>query len=142
MAHLDARARGAVPRPQGRELTAVAGDLGATRHVGRTRLKGHLSDAGDGGEGLAAEAERADAEKVVGILKFAGGVADEGQWQVVGVDAAAVVHKTDKVAATLFNIDVDARAAGVDGVLQQFLDDAGRPLDDLAGGDLADERRR
>ena len=30
------------------------------------------------------------------------------------------------------------RGAGVEGVLDQFLDDARRPLDDLAGGDLVD----
>ena len=33
-------------------------------------------------------------------------------------------------------------AARVHGVFQQFLDDAGRPLDDLAGGDLGDDERR
>ena len=31
--------------------------------------------------------------------------------------------------------------AGVDGVLDQFLDDRGRPLDDLAGRDLIGEIR-
>ena len=30
-------------------------------------------------------------------------------------------------------------AAGVDAVFQQLLDDAGRPFDDLAGGDLGDD---
>ena len=34
---------------------------------------------------------------------------------------------------------VDARGAGIDGVFHQLLDHAGRPLDDLAGGDLVDQ---
>jgi hypothetical protein len=69
-------------------------------------------------------------------------VAGEGQRQVVGLDAAAVVGHTDQVGAAPGHLDVDARGAGIDGVLQQLLDDAGRPLHDLAGGDLADERGR
>ena len=40
------------------------------------------------------------------------------------------------------HLDVDAGAARVEGVLQEFLDDAGRPLHDLAGGDLVDEGGR
>ena len=35
--------------------------------------------------------------------------------------------------------DVDPRRPGVDRVLHQLLDDAGRPLDHLAGGDLVDD---
>ena len=38
--------------------------------------------------------------------------------------------------------DVDPRGPGVDGVLHQLLDHAGRPLDHLAGGDLVDQRWR
>ena len=34
---------------------------------------------------------------------------------------------------------VDAPAASIDGILQEFLDDAGRPLDDLAGSDAIDQ---
>ena len=34
---------------------------------------------------------------------------------------------------------VDAGGAGIDGVFHQFLHDAGRPLDDLARGDLVDQ---
>ena len=69
-------------------------------------------------------------------------MAGEDQWQVVRLDAVTVVHDPDQFGPTLFEIDVDARCAGVDGVFQQFLDDAGGPLDDLAGGDLGDDRRR
>jgi hypothetical protein len=73
-------------------------------------------------------------------MQLVGGVAGEGQGQIVGVDAAAVIDDLDEVAATVPDFDIDASAAGIDGVFQQFLDDAGGSFDDFAGDDLVDER--
>ena len=50
-----------------------------------------LGDRGDAGQGLAAKAHGADAMEVVVGADLAGGVRLEGQGQVVGVHAAAVV---------------------------------------------------
>ena len=36
-------------------------------------------------------------------------------------------------AAALFDVNIDACAAGIDGVFEQFLNDAGGSFDDLAG---------
>ena len=105
-------------------------------------MQRHLGDAADRGQRLAAKAERADAKEIVGLAQLAGGVAGEGERQIVGVDAAAVVHDANQFGAALFEVDVDARRAGVQAIFEQFLDDAGRPLDDLAGGDLGDDGRR
>src|SRR5439155_9093295 len=138
---LDAGAGRAVPGPDGRQFAAVAGEFGPARLAGRPRLQRDLGDAADGGEGLAAEAERADAEQVVGGLQLAGGVAGEGEGQILGGDAAAVIGDADQLRAALLDLDVDARAAGIDAVLQQLLEDAGRALDDLAGGDFGDDIR-
>jgi hypothetical protein len=69
------------------------------------------------------------------------GVASESQRQVFRQDAAAVVHDPDEVGAALFDLHVDALAPGVHGVFQEFLNDAGGPLDHFAGGDLGDDRR-
>ena len=66
----------------------------------------------------------------------------EGQRQIVGVDAAAVIDDANQFGAALLDLDIDAPAAGIDGVFEQFLDDAGGSFDDLAGGDLADDERR
>ena len=57
-------------------------------------------------------------------LQLAGGVAGERQRQVVGVDAAAVVDDADQFGAALLEVDVDAGGPGIDGVLEQLLDDA------------------
>ena len=67
-----------------REFAAVAGDGRAAGLVGRPRLQADLGDAADGGQRLAAKAERVDAEEIVGIVQLAGGVAGEGQRQVLG----------------------------------------------------------
>ena len=42
----------------------------------------------------------------------------------------------------VLDIDVDACTAGIHGVFEELLDDAGGSLDDLAGGDLVDDQRR
>ena len=59
-----------------------------------------------------------------------------------GVDAAAVVDDADEGDAALVGLDRDARGAGVEGVLDQLLDDGGRALDHLARGDAAGDFRR
>jgi hypothetical protein len=142
VADLGAGAGGAVPGPGRGQVAAVAGDRGPVGQAGRARLEGDLGDAADGGQGLAAEAEGADPEQVLGAVELAGGVAGEGQRQVLGGDAAAVVHDADELGAAALDLEVDAGTAGVEGVLQQLLDHAGGPLDDLAGGDLGDHGGR
>src|SRR5207253_1875888 len=120
------------------ELAAVTRQLGPGVVIARPGLQGDLADAADRRQRLAAKTERLDAEQVVRIPQFARGVAGERERQIVGQDAAAVVDDANQLGAALLDVDVDARAAGVDAVFQQFLDDAGRPLDDFAGGDLGD----
>ena len=53
-------------------------------------------------------------------------------------DAATVVDDLDQLDAAALDRDADAGRAGVEGVLDELLDDGDRSLDDLSGGDLAD----
>ena len=53
--------------------------------------------------------------------------------------AAAVVGHFDQVDAAAAQPHSDARRAGVDRVLDQFLERAGRPFDHFAGSDAIDE---
>ena len=53
--------------------------------------------------------------------------------------AAAVVADPDQPPAAAVGDDLDPRRAGVERVLDQFLDHARRPLDHLAGGDAVDD---
>src|SRR5262249_960560 len=136
---LDPCAGGAVPGADRGQVAAVAGDLAAARPAAGARLERHLRDAANRRQRLAAEAERADAEQVVGVAQLPGSVPGEGERQIFRDDAAAVVHDADQLCAALLDLDVDPVAAGVHAVFQEFLDDAGGALDDLAGGDLGDD---
>ena len=66
----------------------------------------------------------------------------DGEREVVSVHAGAVVGDADQPQAAARRRDVDAARAGIDRVLDQLLDDARRPLDDLTRGDAVDEIRR
>ena len=59
--------------------------------------------------------------------------------EVVARHAGAVVGDADQPPAAAVGHDLDARRAGVERVLDQFLDHARRPLDHLAGGDAVDD---
>ena len=77
-------------------------------------------------------------EQVIGTGQFAGGVTGKGERQVLGNNAMPIVHHADELGAALLDVDIDPRAAGIDRVLQQFLDHTRRPLNHLAGGDFRD----
>jgi len=62
----------------------------------------------------------------------------DGERQLLGRDAAAVVRDLDQPEAALADGHADAGRARVERVLEQFLDHRDRPLDRLAGGDLSD----
>jgi len=50
-----------------------------------------------------------------------------------------IIANPDRRGAAAVQIDFDPARAGIERVLDQFLDDGGRPLDDLAGRDLVDQ---
>ena len=66
----------------------------------------------------------------------------EGQQRVVAQHAAAVVHHADQPPAARFHFHPQVRRAGVQGVFEQFLDDAGGTFDNLARGDLVGDNVR
>ena len=117
-------------------------DLRAALALRRAAPQHQPAHFGDRGQGLAAEAQRADAEQIVGLDDFAGGMAGQGQRQFVGRDAAAVIHYPHHLQSALDHRNVNSRGPGIDGVLHQLLDDARRPLDHLAGGDFVDQGLR
>jgi len=108
--------------------------------LGRPRGQAETADRGDGRQGFAAKAKRGHALEIVERADLAGGVARNRQRQFLGGNAAAVVADADQADAAFFQVDVLAARAGVQRVLHQFLDHRRRPLDDLARGDLVDER--
>src|SRR6266568_3263174 len=69
---------------------------------------------GDAGEGFAAKAERADMLEVVDLRYFAGGVARQGELQLIAGDAAAVVGDADELESSVRQVDANLRCSGVD----------------------------
>jgi hypothetical protein len=64
----------------------------------------------------------------------------DGQSKVVGAHAAAIVDDAQQSLAAAGGGHLDTGSTGIDGILNQFLRRTGRSFDDLAGGDLVDER--
>ena len=96
-------------------------------------------DGGDARQGLATEAQGGNGLQVGEAGDLAGGVSVQGQGQVLGGDALAVIAHPQELDAALFQVDLDAVGPGVDAVLDQLLGDGGGALHHLAGGDLVDQ---
>ena len=64
-------------------------------------------------------------------------MAGEGERQLFGVDAAAVVDDADEGDAAVGDLDADPGGAGVEGVLDELFDDGCRPLNHFTSGDAA-----
>ena len=66
-------------------------------------------------------------------------MAVEREFDVVGVDAAAVVADADEADAAARQLDFNRRRACVYAVFDDFFEGVGRAFDHFAGGDLVDE---
>ena len=104
--------------------------------VGGRGLDDHARHGGDRGKRLAPEAEGVDVAQVLGVADLAGGVAVQAHEKVLADHAATVVGDADAALAAPFDRHRHRAGTGVQRVLDQFLHDRGRPLDDFAGRDL------
>jgi hypothetical protein len=110
------------------------------RISGRAAGERDLGDRGDGGQRLAAKTHRRDALELVERRDLARRVAAQRERELVAFDALAIVLDDDLPHAATGELDRDLRGAGVERVVDQLAHHRGRPLDHLAGGDLADQR--
>ena len=67
---------------------------------------------------------------------FARGMAKKGRFDLLSIDAAAVIRDADIGLAAFSYFDSDRRCTGIDGILDQFLYDGNRAVHDLPGSDL------
>src|SRR5205823_3488191 len=98
--------------------------------------QGETADTGNTGQSFAAKAHGSDGGQILGALNFAGGMTLEAEESVIAAHADAIIGNANEAAATGLDFDRDAPGAGIEGVLDQFFDDAGGPLDHLARRDL------
>ncbi|CAB3928665.1 hypothetical protein LMG26858_06298 [Achromobacter anxifer] len=132
--------RGARRARGGADLHAAGVDLPGVFAIAGAGDDGDLGHGRDGGQGLAAEPHGRHRFQFVQRADLAGGVARQRQRQFLGRNAAAVIGHGDTAYAAAFEAHLDGASAGVDGVFEDFLEHGRRPLDYLAGGDLADQQ--
>ncbi len=89
----------------------------------------------DGGQRLPAKSQRLDGREVRLGADLARRMAQKGRLRLLRRDAAAVVRHADIGLPALSDLHEDGGGAGVDGVLDQLLDDGNRPVHHLSGGD-------
>ncbi len=66
-------------------------------------------------------------------------MARECERQFVGGNTVTIVADADEADAAFLQVNLDPARAGIEGVLDQFLDHGRWPFDDFAGGDLVDQ---
>jgi hypothetical protein len=138
--HRDGRTGRGAAGPRIVDPAAGHADLVGDVLLGPARRDAQPRDRADARERLAAEAHRLDVEEVVVGQQLAGGVLGHAELQVVGVHADPVVADLDQLAPAVEDLDVHPGRAGIEGVFNELLHHARRPLDALAGGDPADQR--
>ena len=138
IARLDPRALGPIAGLDPALLAGLDPDLRADLGAGGARVDGEIGDGGDGGQRLAAKAERRDRGEIA-IGDFRGGVALDGERQILGAHPASIVDDANEPPPARLYGDIDARGAGVERIFDELLHGGGRPLDHLAGGDAVDE---
>ena len=141
VAHLDPRTGRVSGRDRRMLVAGLDANLPGRIGPGGPRDDAQAADRADRRQRLAAKPERGDLQQIV-VGQLRGAVALDRQRQLVGSHAAAVIGDRDQRLAAILEGDLDAVGAGIDRVLDQFLDRRRRALDDLARGDAVDENGR
>ena len=115
-------------------------DTPGVRLPRRPRLQREARDGCDARQRFAAKTQRENTRQVLERVDLAGRMPGECQGHFRGIDADAVIPDADQAAPAALQFDLDPRGAGVESVLDEFLDHRGGSFDDLAGGNLTDER--
>ena len=107
--------------------------------LGCSACDGQPTHRANGGQRLAAKPQGADIKQIA-VRDFRGGMALNGQDQVILSHAMAIVRDGNERAPALANGDIDLRAARINCIFDQLLDGGCGTFDDLARSDLINER--
>ena len=122
-----------------RGLQLAAARIQAVRMcgVGGAARQLNLGHGADGGQGLTAKTHGRHRFEIAERGDLARRVAPQCERQFSGFDALAVVFDDDRTHPAAAEFDADLDGACVEGVVQELPYDGKRPVDDLAGRDLA-----
>ena len=141
LAHFDRGAAARAPPAAARRLRAFEPRSRCVRRVARRGCDRQARHRGDRGQRLAAKAHasrRASRSSSVAILLVAWRASASGS-SSRAMPRAVVARRCMRLMPPAARSHVDLAGAGVERVLEQLLHHRGRPLDHLAGGDLADQ---
>ena len=79
--------------------------------------------------------------QVVDLRHFTGGMTRQGQLQLTGRDATAVVSDANKLKPTIRQVDANLRGPRVDTIFDEFFNDGCWSLDDLSRGNFRGDIR-
>ena len=105
----------------------------------RVRCFGDAFHSGHGGNArkrLAAESQGGDVVEILHLPDLTCRMSKKRSAHLTCRNAGAVIRDADEGRSAVADLHRDGRRQGVQRVLRQFLDNGGRPLDHLAGGDL------
>src|SRR5215831_4049633 len=93
-------------------------------------------DGSDRRKRLSPKTESRDAQKILGILYFRGGVPLESQHGIVANHAASIVGDLDEFLSARLYAELDPGRSGIERVFEHLFDDGCRTLDNLTSGNL------
>ena len=136
--HLHRRARRTARGLHLENFSAVNHNLRAVRRgrVAFERRQREPAHARDARQRLAAKTHRRDRLQILRALQLARRVPFETEQRVIAAHPHAVIRHANQTATTRLNFDDDPGRVGVEGILDQLLHHARRPLNDLARRDL------
>ena len=117
-------------------------NLGTGGETAGARPEREMRDRGNRRQRLTAESERRNRRQVRRHSNLARGVPFQRQPRIAGIHALAVVFDANQPLPAELRGNDDAARAGIEAVLDQFLDDRCRAFHYLAGRDLIREVNR
>ena len=119
-----------------RHLTTGDGQMRTDVLSPLPRLQFHLRYGSDRRQSLATESHGMEVEKIISLTNLGRSMALKGQTRIGLGHTFTIVDDLDGRTSGIDYGDVDVLGTGVDSVLDEFLDDRGGALDDLAGRNL------
>jgi len=110
--------------------------------VGAVGCERELGNGCDGGKGFPSESHGGDGVEILELTKLAGGMTLNAQQCVVAIHASPIVQNPDQSASPIHHFDLNACGSGIEGILDQLLQNGCRAFHDLARGNLVDHRVR
>jgi hypothetical protein len=123
LAHRDGRPRLAGGLLPAGDTLSGRNHQSADRGLGSARSQAHFGNGRDARQRLAPKPERAQRVHILDRADLAGSMAGEGQLDLVGRDAMAIVGHADQLQTTAEQFDADVSGPSIQRVVDQLADD-------------------